>query len=456
MRKSIIALNLLFLFGCNGGGDSATVAPEIPVEDVIRSINIDEKYYPESFAQSLQDNMDYFLDGVGVSTRLKLPYDHVLVQGSSIAPSSYTNISTVALYINLLVEMVDAGDEAASKRLDAVLTQLEVSPKWNGLFYWLYDMSGSALAVSNSATVSAVDNGIMSFSLAGLNGAFDNHSDERLNRLAQRAQSLLEKQVIGWQSLYDPNRGLLHAGWSRTSNSLLGYHIDRKANESRLAPLWAVMVSEGTIPETAFTDMELLVGEYTMDSHDLTPMLTWDGSYFQAFLPALWLDEQRLIPNDQMMDDFTEVHKQYADLHRIPFVSASATVDDGYAAFGVQDVSESYRKFGNEIETGTTGSPHTLGLYYMQNPSDALARLNQLRNRSPQIQTQAGWADAIDANGHVSSKVIGLDQGMFIGAFFADSVRENVERYLTRKGYQTSLTSMYTDFIPNETVTHTP
>lgn len=448
---SLLACSMsLVLSGCNSGS-SSTTPPSLDPGSII-DIEIASEFYPRGFEASLQNNMNYFLDGIGVSQDVYIPYDHVKVQGDVITPSGYTNISTVALYLNLLIEMAEIGDSEAISRLNVVLSQLEEAPKWQGLFYWLYQFDEGKLAINNSAIASAVDNGIMSFSLAGLHGAFFNHSDERLNDFAIRAQTLLDNQSSGWQALYNPNKGLLYAGWSRSSNSVLSYYIDRKSNESRLATLWAVMSSNGNIPETAFDDMLLVRGEHKAGELNVAPMLTWDGSYFQAMLPALWLDERQLMPNYTMIEDFSLVHAQFADLHNIPFVSASATVDDGYQAFGIKAVSESYRKFNNEIDTGTTGSPHTLALYYMVNPTDALNRLNQLKAGAPQIETIAGWADAIDSSGRVSTKVIGLDQGMFAGAFFADSVRENVETYLTSKGYFSSLESMYRGYIADETV----
>ncbi len=158
------------------------------------------------------------------------------------------------------------------------------------------------------------------------------------------------------------------------------------------------------------------------------------------------------MPSYEMVEEFTQVHLQYADEHSIPFVSASSTVNDGYAAFGLEATSESYRKYGESIETGTTGTPHALALYYMLSPTDAIQRLNQLKLDSPQIETLAGWADAIDSSGRVSSQVIGLDQGMFVGAFIAESVRENVALYLDLKGHTSTLQSLYNSFVADETL----
>lgn len=449
----LLALSIFVFTGCKSGGSNQNddpTEPIVPDQDVISQIRIESKYYPAGFEQSLQDNMDYFLDGVGVSNLAHIPFDHVLVNDGEVIPSSYTNISAIALYINVLIQMIEYGNEAAITRLGTVLGKLEQAPKWNGLFYWLYELEGSSLAINDTAIASAVDNGIMSFTLAGLYGALNNHTDERLNQLSLRAEALINQQVPGWNVLYDSNRGFLRAGWSREDHAYLSYHVDRKANESRLATLWAVMITDGQVPYTAFTDMTLVRGGASIAGSYITPMLTWDGSYFQATLPALWLDEQSLMPSYEMVEEFTQVHLQYADEHSIPFVSASSTVDDGYAAFGLEATSESYRKYGESIETGTTGTPHALALYYMLSPTDAIQRLNQLKLDSPQIETLAGWADAIDSSGRVSSQVIGLDQGMFVGAFIAESVRENVALYLDLKGHMSTLQSLYNSFVADE------
>ncbi|HAS6344142.1 TPA: hypothetical protein I7243_12535 [Vibrio vulnificus] len=451
----IITTALTLLIGCGGSSDSQPITG-LPNHATISVIELDSIFYPVGFERSLQDNINYFLDGVGVSSRTHLPYDHVLVSGENIMPSSYTNISTIALYINVLIEMVEIGDDNAVARLERVLAQLEEAPKWRGLFYWLYQFDDGQLAINQDATASAVDNAITSFTLAGLVGAFENHSNERLHAIAARAESLLTAQQSGWESLYDPTQGLLRAGWSNKSDDFLGYYIDRKANESRLAPIWAVLVSEGRVPTTVFEDMLLITGSVDLNGITINPMLTWDGSYFQAMLPALWLDEALLIPDYQMVTDFSRVHAAYADKYGIPFVSASATIADGYAAYGLESVSESYRKFTNAIETGTTGSPHTLALYYMTNETDALKRLNQLKQDNPQVETSAGWVDAINDKGDISHKVIGLDQGMFVGAFIAESIRSNVHRYLTSRNYQSTLELMYADFVADENLSSTP
>ena len=55
----------------------------------------------------------------------------------------------------------------------------------------------------------------------------------------------------------------------------------------------------------------------------------------------LFFDEETLLPNFQMWRDFSTIHKNYAQKHGIPFLSACSTIDDGYGVFGVYAVTES-------------------------------------------------------------------------------------------------------------------
>ena len=420
---------------------------------MINKININPNYYPANFRQELQANLDYFLDGVGVSESAKVPFDHIEIKSGEIIASDYVNITAVGLYLNLLVEMQRTGDISAVERLETVIDRLENASRWHGLFHWLYTLDEENLSVPRNGIVSAVDNGNVSFSLAAVSGAYYDSADPRLQQIAKRADRLLEEQVAGWSRLYDAGKGLLRAGRDTSSNEFLSYHVDRKANESRLAAIMAVLLTEGTasdVPKTVFTDMELVTGTYNVNGENFEPLLTWNGSYFQALLPALWLDESQLIPDYQMVKDFTEIHKRYADSHHIPFISAASTVTNGYAAFGLNAVSESYCRYGNPIEQSPTGSPHTLALYRLINPDDAIDRLLALKKQYPEIQTRAGWRDAVNAQGIMADKIIGLDQGMFVAAFFADSIRSDVDKYLARKGQKALLQQLYGSFVTDQ------
>lgn len=456
--KTVGLIGAMLTTGCNSGSEGSS-PPVVEKDQPIQTLTLRQAFYPDNFAGELQANINYFVDGVGVSPAAKIPYDHIMVKPDGVSPSTYTNTTAIALYLNILVEMQQAGDSLALARLEDVLSQLEQAPNWNGLFYWLYQLDGAQLSVPTNGVVSAVDNGNLSFSLAALSGAFYDSSNPQLEQLAIRADQLLAVQVRGWGRLYDSQKGLLRAGWDHATKQYLPYYIDRKANESRLAVIWAVLSTQGAatvVPESAFSNMELVTGQYNRDGSYFEPMLTWDGSYFQAMLPALWLDERQLIPDYQMMVDFSEVHKRYADTHQIPFITASATVNDGYKAYGLEAVSESYRRYGNSIEQSPTGSPHALALYRLIDNDDAIDRLLAVKSQHPAIETTAGWFDAVNEHGNLSSKIIGIDQGMFVGAFMVDGVRANVTRYMARQGYQPQLDAMYSRFVAQQSLPDTP
>ncbi|MGX9522580.1 hypothetical protein ACWX0P_27845 [Vibrio mediterranei] len=435
--------------GCDG---SESAGGEVRSE-TINQVTIASKYYPTDFNTELQSNLNFFIDGVGVSPSARVPYDHIVVGETGNTVANYTNITGIGLYLNLLTEMQRGGNVGALPRMESVLSTLENAPRWNGLFYWLYDLNGSKLTVPADGKVSAVDNGNMAFSLAALNGAYANNEDPRLAAIADRAQALLVAQKPGWSALYDPERGLLRAGWDKHNGKFLGYHIDRKTNESRLAAIWAVLVTEGTtspVPMEAFNSMPMPVGRYNRNGDYLEPMLSWDGSYFQALMPSLWLNEAALMPDNSYLTAVSELHKRFSDANQgIPFVSASATSDNGYHAFGIKETSEAYYRYQTSV-LSNTGTPHASALYYLSDPQDAVNRLKALKARYPMIQTSAGWRDAVGPNGKLSDKIIAIDQGMFVGAFYASSMQADVNRYLERYGLKASLELMYSRFVPDD------
>ncbi|GAL04405.1 putative membrane protein precursor [Photobacterium aphoticum] len=245
----------------------------------------------------------------------------------------------------------------------------------------------------------------------------------------------------------------MHAGWTTANDAAITYYIDRKANESRLAPLWAALITQDmgddAVPMSAFNKMELYTQKYTFNGREFNPMLTWDGAYFQAMLPAIWLNERALMPDYRMVEDMTFIQMAYAAEYNIPMVSSSATTDDGYAAFGVPYLSESKVKFNNVIHEGKTGTPHAVALSYLVSPDAAVSALKGLKAVYPAIESEFGWYDAVDDKGRMSTKILSLDQGMFVGAFLAKDINADVQRYLDARGYTDDVATMYQSYVPN-------
>lgn len=419
----------------------------------ITELTVNPQLYPVGFEQHLQKNLDFFVDGVGVDQKAKVPYDTIFVdKDGNIEHANYVNTTEIGLYLNVLVEAQKNGNVDALARIHETLDALANAPTWKGLFYWPYDIEGDQLKPNKDGIVPAVDNANLAFALSGVAGAYIDSKDKSEQFVVSKVEAILNSQIEGWSELYDEDKGLLYSGWSAKNNAPLTYHIDRKANESRLAPVWAHLVTQNTtnpVPASAFNNMELYTHDYYLGGKKLTPMLTWDGAYFQGMLSMIWLEERTLMPDFSIIEDMTEVQKYHAIHNQIPFVSSSATVDDGYAAFGVPQLSESKVRFNNEIAGGDTGTPHALALSYMVKPFEAVSLLKTVIDYYPQLETPYGWYDAINAKGETSTKILSLDQGMFVGAFLSPAINKDVRHYLESKNYYSTIVDMYESFEPN-------
>ncbi|MEF1273782.1 hypothetical protein QTO03_27890, partial [Vibrio campbellii] len=143
-------------------------------------------------------------------------------------------------------------------------------------------IEGDQLKPNEDGIVPAVDNANLAFALAGVAGAYIDSKQKQEQLVVGKVEAIFNSQIEGWSELYDEDKGLLYSGWSTKTDAPLTYHIDRKANESRLAPVWAHLItqnSEKSVPKTAFSNMELYTHDYYLNGKKLTPMLTWDGAY---------------------------------------------------------------------------------------------------------------------------------------------------------------------------------
>lgn len=451
VSKSLITAGVVAIsfLGCNDASAFFSFSKHSASSVTLDSLKVREQFYPEGFEQELQVNLDFFRDGAGIDPDTLVPYDTIQYEDGVIRPFHYTNTSEVGLYLNILVEVERAGNEKALTRIREVLGMLEGAPKKHGLFYWPMNIDNGKLVPGDGRIAPAVDNGNFALAMAAVAGAYMDSSDPVKQSIVQRIEALLEAQIPGWLSLYDPESGLLRGSWE--GDELTEYLVDRKANESRTAAVWAPLITknlgEDAIPATVFTDMEVHTTQYTLNGKVYNPMLTWDGTYFQALMPAIWLNEKELMPDYTMVEDMTALQRFYARENKIPMISSSATVDNHYKPFGIPQLSEAYVMFDEEIAGASTGTPHATALSYMVDKEEALKDLKALKALYPQIETDMGWYDSLDGKGGMSTKILSLDQGMFVGAFLADSINADVEHYMKAKGYWDDIQTMYQTFI---------
>ncbi len=174
----------------------------------ITELTVNPQLYPVGFEQHLQRNLDFFVDGVGVDQKAKVPYDTIFVdKNGQIEHDYYVNTTEIGLYLNVLVEAHKNGNANALIRIHETLDALAGAPTWKGLFFWPYDIEGKQLKPNKDGIVPAVDNANLAFALAGVAGAYldSKQSDEK--EVVAKVESILKSQTDGWAELYDESRG---------------------------------------------------------------------------------------------------------------------------------------------------------------------------------------------------------------------------------------------------------
>ncbi|MCB1176101.1 MAG: hypothetical protein KDK36_00860 [Leptospiraceae bacterium] len=417
------------------------------------SCSEDKKFLDEV----ISENLEFFEDGKGIAEKVNLPQDYIaLKDNKKILDTNFVNSTEIGLYLNILT-LIDKGiisspkisSGFAKKRILETLEKVEKMETWNGLFFWPYNFVDGEIIAKGDRIAPAVDNGNFSISLATLVGAYQNSDNEIDKKIVSKTEKILDNQKEGYFQIYDGERKLLSAGWDVLNDRRLGYWIDRKMNESRLATIWAILLTDGKIPIDVFINMGLTTETYRLSNgRNIEYYLTWDGGIFQAFYPALFIDEKHLIKNYYKFENFVYAQKDYIDKNWIPsFISASSTPDNGYTGMGVMELAEvvlNFKDAGPYIDFGT---PHATALTYMVNPKIALYYLKKIKKDFPKINSNGyGWYDAISYKKGNNSRILSLDQGMFILSFYADYNRKYLKDYLERKGKWDKLKEIYSHF----------
>ena len=405
----------------------------------------------------ISENLSFFEDGKGVSESVQFPHDNITVENGKLTfASSYVNTTEIGLYLNILT-LIEKGilqspritPKFAKERIIKILQTLDTLETWKGLFYWPYSFENNALTGKSHEVVPAVDNGNLSFSIAAVAGAYLDSQDENEKKIVQLANRILERQKEGYLSIYDTKQKLLSAGWDIHSNKMLGYHIDRKMNESRLATIWAILFTDKKVPVEAFSNMDLKTVKYRkLDGSEISYYITWDGTIFQALLPAIFLEEDILIKDYDKVRNIVYAQEDYIQKNWIPaFISAASTPENGYRGMGIDEMAELVIGYKNPSTYVDFGTPHATALTYLVDKKLAMKHLSRLRTRYPGIDSGGfGWYDCISKDGRINSKILSLDQGMLVLAFYSKETRSYVKKFLKSKGKIEVLNEIYSHF----------
>ncbi len=336
----------------------------------------------------------------------------------------YTSISNVGLHLAAVVAAHEIGlvsDADAVAAVSRVLDTLDGLETHDGFFFNYYDTTSRE---RSSNFLSFVDTSWLTAGLILVRTSFP--------ALAARCSRLVERMHYGF--FYDARRHQVSHGYYVHRRARSRYDYGVLYTEARLGVLLGI--GKGEIPEDAWFDMvrtypadcagqtatprgvrrqkvrghTVVSGYYEWGGVRFVP--SWGGSMFEALMPALVLDEQRVAPRSLGANDVAHALVQ----------RRFATETLGYPVWGMSPsaipASDGYGEYGVPV-LGTRGyrpgavTPHASALALLVDSDAATANLRALASRFP-IYGEYGFYDAVDPRtGVVARAYLALDQALF-------------------------------------------
>jgi hypothetical protein len=387
----------------------------------------DDRALLERLARDTWRGLDAFTDREN-----GLPVDHVRLDEDPGSPPTgkvgdYTNVTNVGLHLIALVAASELGLVSAAEAVAAIDRTLDTLGRletFQGFFFNYYDTT-SLERTSNF--ISFVDSAWLTSGLVIARAAFP--------PLAARTTPLIDR--MSYRFFYDETLGLLSHGYFVHRRTRSRYHYGVLYTEARLGALLAV--GKGDVPERVWFDMvrtypaecvgqsqtPIAARQKTVRGHavwggyyeweGIRYVPSWGGSMFEALMPTLVLDEERVAPRSLGANAIAHatVQRRFA-LETL-----------GYPVWGLSPSAvppgDRYREYGARI-LGSRGygagvvTPHASALTLAVAPAEAITNLRRLTERYD-LYGDYGLYDAVDpTTGHVAHTYLALDQAMTLVA----------------------------------------
>jgi hypothetical protein len=354
-----------------------------------------------------------------------LPLDHLRFPKNSLEPADadigdYTSTTNIGLYLAALVGAHDLGlvsRDAAVARIRAVIATLNRLETYHGFFFNFYD---TVSLERTSSLLSFVDSMWMQAGLVVARRTFSELLVETRELVAARSFRLF----------YDERYRLMTHGYDVHAHRSSPYHYGAFYTEARLGSLLAI--GQRQAPREHWFEMQRtfkprLVREYRGNEQIERPMPermtkryyewrgiryvpSWGGSMFEALMPALFVDEQRVAPWSLGRNGAAHVkgHRVYARRElRYPVWGMSPCMlpSGQYHEFGVPP-------FGVRGYDNGAVTPHASALALAVAPRAAVRNLRELVKHYD-VYGDFGFYDAVvPETGEVSRAYLMLDQAM--------------------------------------------
>ena len=260
----------------------------------------------------------------------------------------------------------------------------------------------------------------------------------------QATDAILEPMNFAF--FYDPfemanpivHPGLLRGGYWPDNDTFAGFHYGALNTEPRIASY--IGIARGDLPPEHYYRMfrssavpaeeikagvntyaGVLVNEATLGYREMQIVPSWDGTMFEALMVSLLVPEAEWAPQSwgsnhplyvraQIEYGLQDAHLGYWGL------SAASAPDGGYGVFGVAALGVRTHCEKSILPQSAIVAPYASFLALPFAPLEAIANLRALADDFP-VYGPYGFRDSVDVlSGHVSDRVLVLDQGMILAS----------------------------------------
>lgn len=361
-----------------------------------------------------------------------LPIDHVRLGADSVSPAraeigDYVSPSSIGLYlvaVSAAQELALVPRDEALARVSLVMGTLDRLESHQGMLFNFYDTTSLE---RTSDFVSFIDSAWLTAGLMLVRSVFP--------ELGEAATRMIDARDYAF--FYDPVHRQMSHGYYVGAQARSPYHYATLYTEARLGSL--IAIGKGDVPEDHWFRMlrtfpaactwqslppqsrrrkevrgfEVTGGYYEWKGLRYVP--SWGGSMFEALMPTLVVDEQRLAPRSLGRNArvHVAVQRRYA-LEELgwPVWGMSPSASPG---------AHGYREYGVPV-LGARGyadaavTPHAVALALPVAPKAATSNLRRLAQRYD-LYGEYGFYDAVDPlSGAVGPAYLILDQAMLFVA----------------------------------------
>ncbi len=282
-------------------------------------------------------------------------------------------------------EFIDTGElfTLLSRSFDTVM-KLE---KYRGNLYNWYNTQ--TLEVMRPSFVSTVDSGNFLCCLASLKEGLKEYINERpeLSSITEKCEKLISECDLGF--LFDKTRNLFRIGFDTEKEEMTNSYFDLLMSEARMTSYFAV--SSGKVPVRHWE----VLGRTLSKSGRYTGPVSWSGTMFEYFMPAIFLPAVRNTLGGEALKFCIHCQKK----------SISASVpygvsESGFYAFD-SDLNYQYKAHGvcalslrNAKYNETVISPYSSFLTVSEDPHGSMNNLKRLDKLG--MYGQFGFYEAAD------------------------------------------------------------